>query len=50
MTPRPGTIAEIITIDLPRPRALDCKDTPKFAAFTGHIRKKFFDLGVLANE
>ena len=50
MTPRPGTIAEIITIDLPRPRALDCKDTPKFAAFTGHIRKKFFDLGVLTNE
>jgi NitT/TauT family transport system ATP-binding protein len=50
MTPRPGTIAEIITIDLPRPRALDCKDTPKFATFTGHIRKKFFDLGVLANE
>jgi NitT/TauT family transport system ATP-binding protein len=50
MTPRPGTIAEILTIDLPRPRALDCKDTPQFAAFTGHIRKKFFDLGVLTNE
>jgi NitT/TauT family transport system ATP-binding protein len=47
MTPRPGTIADIISVDLPRPRPLDCKDTPRFAAFTGHIRKKFFDLGVL---
>jgi NitT/TauT family transport system ATP-binding protein len=47
MTPRPGTIADIIRVDLPRPRPLDCKDTPQFAAFTGHIRKKFFDLGVL---
>jgi NitT/TauT family transport system ATP-binding protein len=27
MTPRPGTIAEIIKIDLPRPRTLDRKDT-----------------------
>jgi NitT/TauT family transport system ATP-binding protein len=49
MTPRPGKVAEIITIDLPRPRTFDCKDTPQFAAFTSHIRKKFFDLGVLTN-
>jgi NitT/TauT family transport system ATP-binding protein len=49
MTPRPGRIADIIGIDLPRPRTLDCKDTPQFAAFTGHIRKRFFDLGVLSN-
>jgi NitT/TauT family transport system ATP-binding protein len=46
MTPRPGTIAEIINIDLPRPRALDVKDTTEFSAFTGHIRKRFLDLGV----
>jgi NitT/TauT family transport system ATP-binding protein len=49
MTPRPGRIAEIISIDLPRPRPLECKDTPEFAAFTGHIRKRFFDLGVLTH-
>jgi NitT/TauT family transport system ATP-binding protein len=49
MTPRPGTIAEIITIDLPRPRLLDCKDTPEFNAYTGHIRRRFLDLGVLKN-
>jgi NitT/TauT family transport system ATP-binding protein len=47
MTPRPGTIAEIIDIDLPRPRALDQKDTPAFNVFTGHIRKRFLNLGVL---
>jgi NitT/TauT family transport system ATP-binding protein len=47
MTPRPGTIAETITVDLPRPRTLDRKDTPEFTAFTGHIRKKFLELGVL---
>jgi NitT/TauT family transport system ATP-binding protein len=47
MTPRPGTIAEIITIDLPRPRALHHKDTPAFNAYTGRIRKHFLELGVL---
>jgi NitT/TauT family transport system ATP-binding protein len=47
MTPRPGTIAEIIKVDLPRPRTLDRKDTSQFNAFTGHIRKRFLELGVL---
>ena len=47
MTPRPGTIAEMITIDLPRPRTVDSKDRPEFSAYTRHIRKRFLDLGVL---
>jgi NitT/TauT family transport system ATP-binding protein len=47
MTPRPGTIAEIVTIDLPRPRTLDGKDKPEFSAYARHIRKCFLDLGVL---
>jgi NitT/TauT family transport system ATP-binding protein len=47
MTPRPGTIAEAITIDLPRPRTVDSKDRPEFSAYTRHIRKRFLDLGVL---
>jgi NitT/TauT family transport system ATP-binding protein len=47
MTPRPGTIAEIIKVDLPRPRTLDRKDTSQFNAYTGHIRKRFLELGVL---
>jgi NitT/TauT family transport system ATP-binding protein len=47
MTPRPGTIAEIIDVDLPRPRLLDRKDTPEFNEFTGHIRRRFLEIGVL---
>jgi len=47
MTPRPGSIAEIITINLPRPRTVEGKDSPQFNAYTGHIRKRFLDLGVL---
>jgi NitT/TauT family transport system ATP-binding protein len=47
MTPRPGTIAEIIHIDLPRPRTIDRKGTPEFNAFTTQIRKMFLELGVL---
>ena len=49
MTPRPGSIAEIVKINLPRPRTLDRKDTPEFNAYTGRIRKLFLDLGVLKN-
>src|SRR5262249_50301571 len=47
ITPRPGTIAEIIDIDLPRPRPLGRKDRPEFNAFTGRIRRRFLELGVL---
>ena len=46
MTPRPGRIAEEVIVDLPRPRTLEIKDTPAFAAYCGNIRKLFKDLGV----
>jgi NitT/TauT family transport system ATP-binding protein len=49
MTPRPGTIAEIIKVDLPRPRTFDQRDTPQFNDYTWHIRKRFLELGVLKN-
>lgn len=46
MTPRPGQIAEIIDIDLPRPRRLD--NLPKrYNELTGHIREIFTEAGVL---
>ena len=38
MKPRPGRIAEIVTVDLPRPRALDMMTTPKFGEIVDHIR------------
>lgn len=38
MKPRPGRLAEIIEVDLPRPRTLDMMTTPKFGAIVDHIR------------
>lgn len=38
MKPRPGRIAEIVTVDLPRPRTLDMMTTPKFGGIVDHIR------------
>ena len=32
MKPRPGRLAEIVEVDLPRPRTLDMMTTPKFGA------------------
>ncbi len=47
MTARPGRIAEIIDIDLPRPRKLDMMSTPAFGRFTHAIRRHFESEGVL---
>ncbi|NND92926.1 MAG: ABC transporter ATP-binding protein [Granulosicoccus sp.] len=38
MKPRPGRLAEVFTVDLPRPRTLDMITTPKFGAMVDHIR------------
>jgi NitT/TauT family transport system ATP-binding protein len=37
MTPRPGRVAEIVPIDLPRPRAAALRLTPEFAALVRRI-------------
>jgi NitT/TauT family transport system ATP-binding protein len=39
MTPRPGKIAEIINIELPRPRRLSVINTEKFGVYANHIRQ-----------
>lgn len=49
MTPRPGRVAETFDISLPRPRALEVKETPAFNDYASHIRKLFMDMGVLKN-
>lgn len=49
MTPRPGRIAEIIDVDLPRPRRLD-KLPARYNELTGHIRNIFKKAGVLAMD
>jgi NitT/TauT family transport system ATP-binding protein len=38
MSPRPGTIADIVSIDLPRPRTLDMTTSPKFGDQVRQIR------------
>jgi NitT/TauT family transport system ATP-binding protein len=39
MTPRPGRLAEVIDIDIPRPRSLDIMTTPGFGEYVTRIRK-----------
>lgn len=46
MTPRPARIAEDISIDLPRPRSLEMKNSAEFNTYTGRVRALFKDLGV----
>jgi NitT/TauT family transport system ATP-binding protein len=41
MSPRPGRIAEIITVDLPRPRRMELFNTPEFGRFVSRIRRHF---------
>jgi NitT/TauT family transport system ATP-binding protein len=38
MTPRPGRIADVLKIDLPRPRGLDVMNTPEFGTYVKRIR------------
>jgi NitT/TauT family transport system ATP-binding protein len=38
MKPRPGRLAEIVEVDLPRPRTLDMMTTPKFGEIVNYIR------------
>jgi NitT/TauT family transport system ATP-binding protein len=47
MTPRPGRIAEILDVDLPRPRALEIFSTPEFGRHVAAIRRHFSATGGL---
>jgi NitT/TauT family transport system ATP-binding protein len=46
MTPRPGSVREIIDVDLPRPRSIATLSDPKFHAFANHIRGQLFSRAV----
>jgi len=39
MTPRPGRVAEIVPVDLPRPRTAALRLVPEFAALVRRIGK-----------
>lgn len=45
MSERPGTVAAVYDIDLPRPRSLSVMGTPRFAELTQMIRAHFFAQG-----
>ena len=47
MTPRPGQIDKIIDIDLPRPRKLAMRETPKFTSYIRQILDLLLARGVL---
>jgi len=47
MTERPGSIAGIYDVPLPRPRSLAVMGDPIFVALTQRIRKHFFSQGTL---
>jgi NitT/TauT family transport system ATP-binding protein len=42
MSPRPGRIAKIINVELPRPRTLDMEFTPQFKSYSDQIREVIF--------
>ena len=50
MARNPGRIAEIIDIDIPRPRSLAVRNTPEFGRYAQHIRHLFATLGVVRAE
>jgi NitT/TauT family transport system ATP-binding protein len=47
MSPRPGRIASVIDIDLPRPRRLAIRETKQFGAYAAQIREQFQAFGLL---
>ncbi|KAA3658526.1 MAG: ABC transporter ATP-binding protein [Chloroflexi bacterium] len=49
MTPRPGKVADIIKIDMPRPRRWD-RLSQDFNEYSGKIRRIFQEAGVLSLE
>jgi len=47
MDKNPGRIAEVVDIDLPRPRSLDIRETPAFTAYQRRLRSIFEALGIM---
>jgi NitT/TauT family transport system ATP-binding protein len=47
MTPRPGRISEIITVELPRPRRLEIINSEPFGRYVAAIRRHFQSLAAL---
>jgi NitT/TauT family transport system ATP-binding protein len=50
MSRNPGTVVELIKVDLPRPRSLAVRETAQFGEYVRHIRHSFAQLGVLKDN
>ena len=50
MTRNPGRVAEIVPIDIPRPRPLSVRQTQEFGHYVQHIRHVFASLGLVTAE
>jgi NitT/TauT family transport system ATP-binding protein len=50
MARNPGRIAEIVPIDLPRPRSLSIRQTEPFGKYVQHIRHLFASMGLVKAE
>ena len=48
MSSRPGRIADVVHIDLPRPRGAHTRSEPRFVEHVERIRQHFLALGVLS--
>jgi len=49
-TPRPGRIADIVQVELPRPRRLAVRAAERFNGYANHIRTLFEGMGLLKEE
>jgi NitT/TauT family transport system ATP-binding protein len=49
MAPAPTKIREAIEINLPRPRSLEVRESPQFAAYIHRITQLFYQMGILCS-
>jgi NitT/TauT family transport system ATP-binding protein len=42
MTPRPGRVAEVLDVELPRPRRVEMEFDPRFRAYSETVRSFIF--------
>jgi ABC-type nitrate/sulfonate/bicarbonate transport system ATPase subunit len=48
MTPRPGAVREVLTVDLPRPRGVELLTATGFSALKRHILELIYDQAPVA--